>query len=103
MAKQGETHGQARQRERRDSLRELLSSQGHLQHVIDLIDKVTTLENELDTNDVNRLKIGIDSKLKLINKYLPDMKFIEAELSGPDGNEIDMHWTVNVHEVSKEQ
>ncbi len=101
MPKHGESVAHANKRIRREALREQLSAGKHVQHVIDCIDKVQTLTTELDTGEVNRLKIAIDSRLKLINKYLPDMKFVETELTGADGERLDTHWTVEVHEVSK--
>jgi hypothetical protein len=76
--------------ERQESLRELLSSQGHLQHVIDLATQIEDTSNELqksvgmEDSDLKRLnysvnakKAVIDTKLKIINKYLGDVKSIE--------------------------
>lgn len=74
MPKVGQTTGQRLRQERRDALREQLSAQGHVQHVVDMLDKVRDLENPLDQNQVSRLKIAIDTKLKIIAKYLPDDK-----------------------------
>ena len=85
-----DTRGQARKNRaiRQESLRELLSQQGHEQHVLDLCEKLQDLENEkqLDSVEVQRLKIVIDTKIKLMNKYIPDLKAIEH--SGEDGEPI---------------
>jgi len=59
---------------RRDSLRELLSTQGHEQHVLVLLGKLEDLSAELDSVEYQRIKAVIDTKMKLINKYLPDDK-----------------------------
>lgn len=72
--------------ERQESLRELLSKQGHLQHVVDLCAEVANDNNDLDPLMVQRKKIVIDTKLKLINKYLPDLKGVE--ISGEGGGDL---------------
>ena len=59
---------------RRDALREQLSNQGHAQHVIVLLDKLQDLDQDLDSLAITRLSKVIDTKLKLIAKYLPDDK-----------------------------
>lgn len=89
----------ANQQMRQDSLRELLSKQKHVEQVIVLAEKIESIgevleggkkETEpgkfepLDGLDVQRLTVSIkakkdviDTKLKLINKYLGDMKTVE--------------------------
>ena len=72
---------------RQEALREQLSNQGHVQHVTDIAKKLTDLENDLDSTQVQRLKSAADIKLKLIGKYLGDVKAIE--LSGDGGGSRD--------------
>lgn len=68
---------------RQEALRDYLESRGLVQHVIDLADKIGDETIELDPNMVNRMKVSIDTRLKLINKYLPDLK--STEITGdPD-------------------
>lgn len=87
---------------RQDALREQLAEQCRLQHVIDNIEKIEALEidtkgdkNEIDYKDLqvkqftmNKLKTANDQRLKLISKYLPDLKqqeiFIEADVVAKD-------------------
>lgn len=64
---------------RQQALREQLSSQGHVQHVLDICNELNSLEQDLDPTQVNRKKIVIDTKLRLINKYLPDVKSVEIK------------------------
>lgn len=71
---------------RQEALREQLSNQGHVQHVTDIAKKLTDLDNELDSVSVQRLKSAADIKLKLIGKYLGDVKAIE--LSGDGGGDL---------------
>jgi len=59
---------------RQKALREQLSAQGHVQHVIDICVELNTLDAKLEPSDIQRKKIVIDTKLSLIKKYLPDLK-----------------------------
>jgi len=71
---------------RQEALREQLSAQGHVQHVTDIAKKLTDLNGELDSVQVQRLKAAADIKLKLIGKYLGDVKAVE--ISGADGGDL---------------
>ena len=71
---------------RKVALRDQLSAQGHVQHVIDISDKLANPTEDLESIDVQRLKAAADIKLKLISKYLPDLKAVE--LTGKDGNDF---------------
>jgi len=62
---------------RQEALREQLSSQGHVQHVVEMLNEIKDLQRDLDSNDLARYKVAIDTKLKLIGKYLPDLKSVE--------------------------
>jgi len=84
------------QQARKDSLRELLSQQGHLQHVVELLDESRQLSFEPyedERNKVTRLKLDqnmavIDRKLKLLNKYVPDLKQVEAHVEATGSVEL---------------
>jgi hypothetical protein len=62
---------------KQEALREQLQAQGHLQHVVDLVDKIRDENIVIDQEMVARYKITIDTKLKLIGKYCPDLKAVE--------------------------
>tara|TARA_S200002703_G_scaffold1223_3_gene2087 strand:+ start:9191 stop:9478 length:288 start_codon:yes stop_codon:yes gene_type:complete len=70
------TRAQKMRAERQEALREYLSSRGLVEYVIDLAEKI-----EEPGSDVQSLKASADIRMKLINKYLPDMKFVEGDLS----------------------
>ena len=74
MAKTGVTRANANRRLRQDALRDQLSNQGHVQHVVDIVNEVNDPSIEYDQLMLQRKKLVIDTKLKLINKYLPDVK-----------------------------
>ena len=73
-------------RVRQEALREQLSNQGHLQHVIDITDKLKDESKQIDSQMVNRYKVVIDTKLKLIDKYIPSLKAVEH--SGEGGEDL---------------
>jgi len=79
---------------RQEALREQLSAQGHVQHVIDISNKLSDLEGkvsskniELDALQIQRLKAAADIKKSLINKYLPDdAKTLDLNHGGQSDN-----------------
>jgi hypothetical protein len=62
---------------RQEALREQLSKQKHIEHVVDLVNKIKDENNEIGQEMLNRYKLVIDTKLKLINKYCADLKSVE--------------------------
>lgn len=82
---------------RQEALREQLAAQGHIQHVIDIINKVSDENCHIETEMVARYKIAIDAKLKLINKYCPDLK--QAEIVGEDGGPLEFITRIERHIV----
>ena len=76
---------------RTENIRDQLSNQKHIEHVIDLARQIeeasnlvadsNTLVEDIDIKRFNAAtnakKVVIDTKLKLINKYLPDVKSVE--------------------------
>ena len=79
------TRAQLNKAVRQEALREQLASQGHLQYAIDLSKKVAELDKPLESLEVQRLKIAIDTRLRIVAKYLPDLKAVEhtGEGGGP--------------------
>ena len=82
----GMTRAQLNKGVRQKALREQLEAQGHVQHVTDILDEIRDLDVELDSNQVQRYKVVLDTKLKLITKYLPDLKSVEH--SGDEDNPL---------------
>jgi phage gp36-like protein len=84
-------HTTAKHRNRRirqDALREQLSQQKHHEHVVEILNEVRDPSQEIDANMLARYKLVIDTKLKLMNKYIGDVKSVE--LTGEDGDPIKM-------------
>lgn len=81
-SKLGDSRNKAtRERQKRqEELRESLAAGGHIQHVIDLASKIEDEYKELESTELQALKVVIDTKLKLVNKYLPDVKQVEMSV-----------------------
>jgi hypothetical protein len=92
MAKSGQSRADANKAIRQAALREQLAAQGHVQHVVEIASKMRDLSQELDTLEVSRLKGAADLHLKLINKYLGDIK--SNEVTGEDGGPLLNNLTV---------
>lgn len=73
------TRAQENRAIRQEALRDQLEAQGHVQHVFDIIEEARDLTKKLQPNDLSRYKFVVETKLKLINKYLPDLK--QSEIS----------------------
>lgn len=71
---------------RQEALREQLQQQGHIQHITDLLEKISNEDEYIDSEKLQRYKVVIDTKLKLISKYLPDLK--STEITGDPDNPV---------------
>jgi len=101
----GESQATKNRRIRQEGLREQLSNKGLLQQVIESTNKIADLDIELSAHDLNRLKVANDHRLAIVKKYLPDLKLVDAEITGADGApiETDNKYTIEfVSAVSKD-
>ena len=71
------TRAQENRAIRQEALREELSNKGLLVHVLDIAKELQEPDSVLESTDIQRLKAAADINLKLINKYLPDIKAVE--------------------------
>ena len=83
---------------RQEALREQLAAQGHIQHVVDIVNKISDENCHIETEMVTRYKIAIDAKLKLISKYCPDLK--QTELVGDNGDPLKFVTRIERHIVN---
>lgn len=90
MAGKGVTRAQENKAIRQEALRDQLSNQGHLQHIVELHKELHDLATDLDPVQVQRLRAVLDSKHKLLDKYLPTEKPSEI-VASVDGN-IQISW-----------
>ena len=80
------TRAQLNRKIRQDALRDQLEAKGLLQKVIETVEEIANPENEIDQHGLNRLKIANEQRLRLINKYLPDLKAVE--ISGDEDSPL---------------
>jgi len=81
---------------RQEALRESLQAGGHIQHVLDICNELNDLSVPMEGVDVQRKKTVIDTKLKLISKYLPDTKSVELSNKVGETFKTDNKWTIEV-------
>lgn len=80
---------------RQEQLREKLAAQGHIQHVIQIATELRENGKSMETNEITAKSKAADLHMKLINKYLPDLKQVaqEIEHSGGIGISFNMDFT----------
>lgn len=73
---------------RQDALREWLSEKCTAQHLVDNINKIEELDPESDTfrNNLDKYRVANEQRLKVLGKYLPDLK--SSEFTGEGGGPI---------------
>ncbi len=79
---------------RQDALREQLSNQKLVEKVLDNIKKMEEQGVSMDSTELQALRAATDTRLKLVNKYLPDLKQTDIEITGEDGNPIEVEHSV---------
>lgn len=81
---------------REEALREQLRQKGLHSKVIDIANKLDDQHLELESSQIQALRASAEIRLKLINKYMPDLKAVEmsqdpenpvADMSNTDLNE----------------
>lgn len=77
---------QRNRRLRQDALREQLAQQKHEEQAIGIIEDLTNSELEFDSLMIRRKEVALNAHLKLMAKYIPDLK--SQELTGPDGGDL---------------
>ena len=71
---------------RQESLRDLLSKQKHLEKAVDNIVKIEKEGASMEANELNALKYATEARIKLLGKYLPDLK--ATEVTGDGGDDL---------------
>jgi hypothetical protein len=85
---------------RQEALRDQLKAQGHLQHVVEIAKEFREQGAGMETSEITTKKHAADIHLRLINKYLPDLKAME--LTGDGGGEIGIDQLLTVEFVGIE-
>lgn len=73
---------------RQEAMREQLAKQKHLEKVVDNIKKMEEQGAGMEPQELSALKYATETRLKLVNKYCPDLKSTEITSEGGDTLEI---------------
>jgi hypothetical protein len=67
---------------RQNNLRQWLSEKCTAQHLVNNLEKIEALdpESECFNNELNKYRVANEQRLKVLNKYLPDLKAQEIRL-----------------------
>lgn len=69
---------------RQDELRTFIAERGKLSYIFDNLEKIEELDPETDQyfdKRLQKLKIANEQRIRLLNKYLPDMKEEQTEVT----------------------
>lgn len=69
---------------RQDELRKFIAERGKLSYIFDNLEKIEELDPEEDKHfdkRLQQLKIANEQRIRLLNKYLPDMKEEQTEVT----------------------
>jgi len=77
------TRAQANRELRKDALREYIQERGSIQYLFDLIEKIEELDpdSSVFSNDLAKYKAALDARIKMMAKYMPDLKAQEIQHS----------------------
>ena len=89
-----ETRAHKNRKLRQDNLREWLSEKCTAQHLVDNINKIEDLDpcDEQFNNKLSKYKTANEQRIKVMNKYLPDLK--TTEIIGDADNPLETNWKV---------
>lgn len=65
---------------RQEALRDQLANKGLVQQVLEISEKIGDLSKDLEKDKIDRLKIAADLKMKLVAKYLPDLRQTDLDI-----------------------
>ena len=79
---------------RQENLREWLSEKCTAQHLVDNLIKIEKLdpESESFSNELNKYKVANEQRLKIMGKYLPELRAVELEGSLEHSGGMTITW-----------
>lgn len=62
---------------RQEELRKRLAAGKHIEHVVDMVKQLRDVDKDLTPQQIQRLNSAINGSMRLVDKYLPDLKSVE--------------------------
>jgi hypothetical protein len=95
-----QTRAQTNRQIRKEALRDYVKERGSVQYLFDLIDKIEGLDSnsQVFSQDLQKYKAALDARIKMIGKYMPDLKAQELDLTSSDGA---MHFPSIIELIAK--
>ena len=82
------TRAQLNRETRQVEMRKKIEASGYETHVHEVVKKLLNPELEFDAIDVQRMKSAADLSIKMMAKFMPDLK--STEITGPNGGDLVM-------------
>lgn len=80
------TRAQLNRETRQVEMRKKIEASGYETHVHEVVKKLLDPELEFDAIDVQRMKSAADLSIKMMAKFMPDLK--STEITGPNGGDL---------------
>lgn len=80
------TRAAVARKNRQDALREMLSKKCTVEQVLRNINKMEEQGAAMEAQELQAMKYATETRLKLINKYLPELK--STEMTGESGKDL---------------
>ena len=80
------TRAQLNRETRQAEMRKKIEASGYETHVHEVVKKLLDPEQEFDSIEVQRMKSAADLSIKMMAKFMPDLK--STEISGPEGGDL---------------
>ena len=80
------TRAQLNRETRQVEMRKKIEASGYETHVHEVVKKLLNPELEFDAIDVQRMKSAADLSIKMMAKFMPDLK--STEITGPNGGDL---------------
>ena len=80
------TRAQLNRETRQAEMRKKIEASGYETHVHEVVKKLLDPEQEFDSIEVQRMKSAADLSIKMMAKFMPDLK--STEISGPNGGDL---------------
>ena len=80
------TRAQLNRETRQAEMRKKIEASGYETHVANVVKKLLDPELEFDSIEVQRMKSAADLSIKMMAKFMPDLK--STEITGPDGGDL---------------